>query len=375
VHVYTGDTRHWQAEFDVPLPMKARDVLPAGHDSFMFIEMAGQFDMAAFDAFYRTDGRGHPPYDPRMMAALILYCRSKGITSSGKVAAACIDDLGARLITGNAKINRSTIQRFIDNHDAAIRGLLPQTLRLGHREGLVDLSVVAGDGTYLTANAAMNADADEAGLLHQIADLQQQLADAETDRWADDTGRQMSLFDGTGPGRPDQDQTGRTPRQIHALIVKLRARQTALNHLRARPGTEMTEWSERLERDRERVGKWTRRLTEENTVAQTKLDRRRQAEAAGKGYPGAKFDTADDYIRVRQARKALATATLRAETTAANPPTAGRVNITDPASRIMPGKHDGFDQRHNIQALACKTNSSSPSPRTTAPTTNKPSSA
>src|SRR5215210_5731307 len=100
VRAYAGGARQWQAEFDVPLPMKARDVLPAGHDSFMFIEMVERFDMAVFDVFYRSDGRGHPPYDPRMMLALILYCRSKRIMSSGKIAAACIDDLGARLITG-----------------------------------------------------------------------------------------------------------------------------------------------------------------------------------------------------------------------------------------------------------------------------------
>jgi hypothetical protein len=31
-----------------------------------------------------------------------------------------------------------------------------------------------------------------------------------------------------------------------------------------------------------------------------------------------------------------------------------RVNTTDPRSRIMPGKHDGFDQRYNVQALTCK---------------------
>jgi hypothetical protein len=62
----------------------------------------------------------------------------------------------------------------------------------------------------------------------------------------------------------------------------------------------------------------------------------------------------EEHTRVRQARAALDKAAARAEATAADPPRAGRVNTTDPSSQVMPGKHDGFDQRHNAQATACK---------------------
>jgi hypothetical protein len=61
----------------------------------------------------------------------------------------------------------------------------------------------------------------------------------------------------------------------------------------------------------------------------------------------------NQYIRVRQAEQASATATARVQATAASRPTTTRVNTTDPTSKIMPGKNDGFDQRHNVQALAC----------------------
>jgi hypothetical protein len=58
----------------------------------------------------------------------------------------------------------------------------------------------------------------------------------------------------------------------------------------------------------------------------------------------------DQHSHVRAAAKALATATARAETTAANPPATGKVNTTDPGSRIMPTKHGGYDQLYNFQA-------------------------
>lgn len=77
--------------------------------------------------------------------------------SGRDVAAACYDDLGARMITANRYPKRSTVDRFIRTHAAAWKGLLCQTIRLGNAAGLVDVSVVAGDGTYVLANAAMGA--------------------------------------------------------------------------------------------------------------------------------------------------------------------------------------------------------------------------
>jgi hypothetical protein len=124
--------------------------------------------------------------------------------------------------------------------------------------------------------------------------------------------------------------------------------------LRTHPNTELNDWTERLRRDQERAEQRARHLAATTADAQTKLDRRRRAEAQGKGYPGTKFDSVEEYSVVRRARKSLATALARAELTAANRPGTTRVNTTDPASRIMPGKNGGFDQRHNVQALCCK---------------------
>ena len=136
------------------LPVDVRDLLPADHLVFGILAAVEQFDLSGFEAAYRGDGRGRPPYHPRVMVALLLYCRAKGLLSSRQVAAACRDDLGARLITGNRYPDRSTVDRFLDVHGAAVRGLLPQTLRLARAAGLVDVRVVAGDGTKIAASAA-----------------------------------------------------------------------------------------------------------------------------------------------------------------------------------------------------------------------------
>ena len=338
------------------MPVDARALLPDGHAAFAFMDLVQQLDMSAFLGAYRVDGRGRPPFDPRGMLALLLYCRSKGIMSGREVAAACYDDLGARMITGNQYPDRSTVDRFVATHAAAIRGLLPQTLRLGYTEGLVDLSVLAGDGTYLLASAAMHATVDEAGLLAQIASLEQQLAQAEA-AWLDQADAEEPTLFGDGEtsargGSSSRDVKAR--RRVNALHGMLRSRRTALQDLRAHPNTAMVEWAERLDSDQQRVQRRTERLEQARLAAQTTIDRRQEAEARGVRLPGTKPERVEQYTQVRRAQQALETATARAETTAANRPTTTRVNTTDPASKIMPGKHDGFAQRHNVQALACK---------------------
>jgi len=177
-------TRAWiDGDQDQPalLAVDVRDLLPVGHRVWDVLELVAELDVSAFVAAYRADGRGRRRYDPGMMLALVVYCRGKGIRSGRGIQAACHDDLGARVITGNRYPDRATVDRFLDTHAQAIRALLPQTLRLGYAQDLVDVSLVAGDGTKALANAAMGATVDEQTLQSQIADLERQVALAQAD--------------------------------------------------------------------------------------------------------------------------------------------------------------------------------------------------
>jgi transposase len=46
-------------------------------------------DLSDFYADYRSDGHGRPAYDPRMMAALLLYAYAKGNRSSRGIEREC----------------------------------------------------------------------------------------------------------------------------------------------------------------------------------------------------------------------------------------------------------------------------------------------
>jgi transposase len=355
------------------LPVDVSAWLPADHLVFTILAQVQRLDLSEFETAYRVDGRGRPPYHPRVMVALILYCRAKGLLSSRDVAAACYDDLGARLVTGNRYPDRSTIDRFLDVHAAAVKTLLPQTLRLGHAAGLVDVSVVAGDGTKIAANAAKQATVSEGDLLAQIADLEQALHAAQQ-QWAASVGAEgddrpdqhpLPLPDGVD-GRDLEGWDAVLPaacpagaeaqwRKVQSLAGVLARRRQALDWLREHPNSDHTAWQQRLARDRQRVQTATEHLERTLATVQAAHDRRAQAAAEGRkprGNIAVPASTEHD-TRIQRARARLATATARAEATAANPPT-GKVNTTDPTSAIMPSKHGGYDQNHNVQAIAAK---------------------
>jgi transposase len=349
------------------LPVDVAASLPADHLVFTILAQVQRMDLSRFETAYRADGRGRPPYHPRVMVALILYCRAKGLLSGREVAAACHDDLGARLITGNRYPDRSTIDRFLDVHAAAVRALLPQTLRLARAAGLVNVSVVAGDGTKIAANAAKQATLSEGDLLAQITEVEQALQAAQQ-AWA--------AAVGAGPDRPDQPPPtlftgvdgpdGVVPaagpagaqaqwRKVQTLAGLLHRRRKALAWLREHPDSDHTAWAQRLARDRQRVQAATEHLANTLNTVQAAHERRAQAATQGRKPRGNITVPAqvEDDTRVQRARARLATATARAAATAAAPPT-GRVNTTDPTSAIMPSKHGGYDQNHNVQAIASK---------------------
>jgi transposase len=355
------------------LPVDVAALLPADHLVFDILVQVERFDLSEFEGAYRVDGRGRPPYHPRVILALILYCRAKGRLSGREVAAACYDDLGARLITGNRYPDRSTIDRFLDVHAAAIKALLPQTLRLARDAGLVDVSVVAGDGTKVAANAAMRATVAETDLLAQITELEQNLQAAQQ-AWqaalgADADRHIPSLFtdSDSDSGVQEGDRWGGVAgqvgghraawRKVQTLAAALDRRRGALAWLREHPDRDYTAWQHRLDRDRQRVDEAVEHLDQTLATVQAAHDRRAWALAEGRTPRGATM-TAPTHIhddtRVRRARARLDTATARVQATATAPPPTRRVNTTDPTSAIMPNKHGGYDQNHNVQVIAAK---------------------
>jgi transposase len=60
------------------MPPSVADWLPEGHLARFVVDVVDEFDLDAFVAGYREDGRGGAAYPPRMMVALLVYAYSLG---------------------------------------------------------------------------------------------------------------------------------------------------------------------------------------------------------------------------------------------------------------------------------------------------------
>jgi transposase len=370
------------------MPADPRDWLPPGHLAWKVLDLAGELDLAGFGG-YRGDGQGGRPYDPRMMATLLLYCYCRGRRSSREIEGATFDDVGARIICGGLHPDHSTVAEFFRRNAGAILALLPASVKACAAEGLVDLSLVAGDGTKLKANAAMAGNRTAGQLDAEIAELEAWI-EADLRAWAQD-------FAGTGdgpfpPGGGNDDGSAgggpagggkkkweKKPARAGEMLRRRLAARARLDALRdeARakdPGPGLAELTAVAAEKEAAVRKW-------EDKARARLEARAAAIAAGRKPRGAAPFPVDRNREVIAARRALAAAradlelarsggrvpkkTRKRRTAAGAGTPAGakakrkrkteadlKVNPADPSSRVMPLKKGGFDQLFNTQALA-----------------------
>jgi transposase len=360
------------------MPADPREWLPAGHLAWRLLELAAEMDLSGFGAGYRADGQGGRPYDPAMMATLLVYCYCRGRRSCREIEMATFDDVGARLICGGLHPDHSTVAEFVRGHLGAVCGLLPESVRLCAREGLVSLDLVAGDGTKLKANAPVASNVTAAELDAQIAGLEAVIA-AEFAQWAQDMlGAETPGDPGSGPGSdpgsgPGSDPgsgpggtdgaAGKKPKRAEQTLARRQAARAQLEARRDEAGRKeqdkararAAETAARVERKEAAVAKW-------EAQAAARLEARAAKTATGRRVGGTRpITSVDDDREVKRARQALDTARAdyQAAVAAAAAPAAapasgpaGKVNTADPASRVMPLKKGGFDQLSSVQALA-----------------------
>ncbi len=340
------------------LPADIRSWLPPGHLAWQVIGVTGQLDLSGFAAAYRADGQGQAPYDPAMMVALLFYCYFKGIRSSRKISAACIDDVGCRVICGGAAPSHRAVAEFIRRHRAEIKRLFVQVLSLLAAEGAVAGYLAAVDGSPVSGNASRFANLDAGQLADRVAAVEAAIG-AEAEAWLAGVaggGQQLPLGDGEEEGEGDPPPGGAAvPRRLAALaarLARLRAAQDKLAERQAAPGAPAA----RIAAAQDAVDAAARRLEQAEAAQAAKMDAWAEAVAAGKAWRyGKKPVPPEQAARVARVRKNLATAQGRLaaarQAAAASP---ARVSATDPDSRLLPAKNGGFLQGWNLQLAAAR---------------------
>jgi transposase len=136
------------------LPPDLRDWLDADHLAWFVVDAVKELDLEPFYASYRADGHGAAAHEPQMMVTLFAYAYAVGERSSRGIERRCREDIAFRVICANQAPDHATIARFRVRHEEALAGLFGQVLGLCAKAGIVDVSVVAVDGTKLAAAAS-----------------------------------------------------------------------------------------------------------------------------------------------------------------------------------------------------------------------------
>ena len=280
--------RDWVPNQSYMFPPSPQDWLPEDDLVYFILDTVATIDLTPIFAHYERELRGQPPFHPRMMVALLLYCYATGTRSSRKIMRRCRTDVACRIIVGDDIPDFRTISDFRKIHLERLEKLFIEVLKLCALAGLTKVGTIALDGTKVKANASRHKamsyermQEEEKRLKEEVARL---LAEAEaTDATEDAT---------HGPDRSGEE-----------VPAELARRQSRLAKIQQ---------------------------------AKTELEERARSQAA------------EDAAH----RQAEGKAPPTKAPDEAVPEPKDQINFTDPESRIMKASNKGWDQCGNAQAVA-----------------------
>ena len=152
------------------LPPDLRDWLPADHLAWFVLDVVDEIDITEFLAAYRQDGWGRAAFDPAMMVALMIYAYAIGERTSRRIEQRCREDIAFRVICANQVPDHATIARFRVRHEQALSELFSSVLGLCAQAGLVQVGLIAVDGTKVSADASKSANRTYEQIAREILD-------------------------------------------------------------------------------------------------------------------------------------------------------------------------------------------------------------
>jgi transposase len=270
-------------------------------------------DLSAFYASYRQDGWGRAAHDPAMMVALFVYAYSIGVRSARGIERHCHDNVAFRVITANHAPDHATIARFRVRHEAAIAGLFGEVLALCAKVGLVEVGVVAVDGTKIAAAATHHATRSYEQIAREILEEAAEIDAAEDQLFGEQRGEEL----------PEGLRTWGDRR------TRLREAKQALEAERAAKAN-------KIPRDRtQRLTECRRRLRQDWQLERRVITEHAAWFAAGIASDGSR--------RMTGARHNIKPYPLPEQP-------AGKINVTDPDSRNLKTTR-GWVQGYNAQAV------------------------
>lgn len=285
--------RPWKIDEAQLLPPSVQDYVAKDHVSRLILTLVREsLDLSEIVGSYRS-GLGQPPFDPRLMTALLLHGYASGVYSSRRIAKAAVERADFMMIVAGDAPDFRTVSEFRKRHLKALAALFVQVLQLAEKAGLVKLGHVSLDGTKIKANASKH----KAMSYERMKKREAELA-AEVDRWL------------------------KAAEAADAAEDKLHG---------SRRGDEMPDWVADKQKRLAKIGEAKAALEAEAKAAAEEETRRRAV--------------AEDKRKAEGRKKNGRTPAAPSE----EPEAKAQRNFTDPQSRVLLTK-DGYIQGYNAQA-------------------------
>ena len=146
--------RPYQPDQGLLLPSDLRDWLPAGHLAHHVSDLVDGLDLKAFYARYEGDGRRKSPYEPRMMAKVLIYGYATGVFSSRGLARKLEEDVAFRVLAAGNFPSHRTLCEFRRRHLSDFKKLFVEVVGLAREMGVANFGRLSVDGTKVRANAS-----------------------------------------------------------------------------------------------------------------------------------------------------------------------------------------------------------------------------
>lgn len=334
--------RPWLPGQATLLPTDIGAWLPSTHLVWFILEVIERLDMSRFtEALNRKDPRGNAPYDPRMMAAMLMYAYSVGVFSSRRIERATYEDVAFRVLTADQHPDHDTIAAFRREHLDAFKEMFVQVLRIAHRMGLVGFGVLGLDGVKILANASKHEAMSYDRMRKEVAALQAEIdrllaladrADADEARFGD--GRVMDI-----PAELERRQERKAKIEKALAALEQETRRARIDELEAqRARHEQRASDSELDPKSQKLAA---------TLAQQRSERIAELEAAN---PSDDDQGGSDDDDTPGPDGDLPRHTPDHDTDG-TPTDKAQRNFTDPDSRIMVRDGDHYVQAYNAQAV------------------------
>ena len=110
--VMSKEFRAWKIDDVQLLPPRVQDYVPGDHLSRLIVSLVREsLDLSAIMGSYPS-GLGQPPFDPRLMTALLLHGYASGLYSSRRIARAAVERADFMMIVAGDPPDFRTISDF-----------------------------------------------------------------------------------------------------------------------------------------------------------------------------------------------------------------------------------------------------------------------